>query len=189
MSSLAYNVGMNTFNIFVSSRRLAVALSLSLGLASLVAPAAAFDLPSAAPKGQVLFKITGSIGAKNTPDAAAFDLALLDALPQKTYATKTPWFKEPAKFSGPLLRDVLGAAKAKGTVLNAMALNDYKVLIPMADADTYDVIVVTKLNGKLISVRDKGPIFIMYPFDDVPELKTGVFYGRSIWQLQSMSVQ
>lgn len=151
--------------------------------------ALALDLSNTPAKGPVLLKIMGNISSKNTPEAAAFDLALLDALPQKTYATKTPWFKEPVQFSGPLLRDVLAAAKAKGTTLNALALNDYKVMIPMDDANKYDVMVVTKMGGKTISVRDKGPVFIMYPFDDVPELKNGVFYSRSIWQLQSIAIQ
>jgi hypothetical protein len=179
---------MTTFTSLVHIRKFTIALCLGAGLCGLAA-AQAFDMPSTPPKGPVLIKITGNIGAKNTPDAAAFDQALLDALPQKTYATKTPWFKEPMQFTGPLLRDVLASVKAKGTLLNALALNDYKVLIPMDDATKYDVIVATKMNGKAISVREKGPIFIMYPFDDVPDLKNGVFYSRSIWQLQSVSVQ
>jgi hypothetical protein len=164
-------------------------LLFSTVLACFTAGLGAFELPVTPPKGPVILKIIGAVGAKNTPDAAAFDAALLDALPQTTYTATTPWFKEPAQFSGPLLRDVLKLAKAQGTLLNATALNDYKALIPMDDVTRYNVILARKMNGKEIAVRDKGPLFVMYPFDTVPELKNMVFFSRSIWQLHTISVQ
>lgn len=180
---------MTTHQTHISNRTIWTSLVLCSVLACFSAVVSAFELPTTPPKGPVILKITGAVGAKNTPDAAAFDAALLDALPQTTYTATTPWFKEPAKFSGPLLRDVLKLAKAQGTILNATALNDYKALIPMDDVTRYDVILARKMNGKPIAIRDKGPIFVMYPFDTVPQLKDMVFFSRSIWQLHSISVQ
>jgi hypothetical protein len=149
----------------------------------------AFELPPAAPKGQVLLTVNGNIGVKNTPDAAAFDADLLDALPQKSFVTATPWYKEPAKFTGPLLRDVLQALKASGTSIKATALNDYKVSIPMQDVLKYDVILARQVDGKFISVREKGPLFVIYPFDSAAELKNLTYFNRSIWQLKALSVE
>ena len=36
--------------------------------------------------------------------------------------------------------------------------------------------------------RDKGPLFMMYPFDGHPELRGAVHYSRAIWQLRHLEV-
>jgi hypothetical protein len=149
----------------------------------------AFEMPTSAPKGKVLLTVKGKIGVKNTPNAALLDAALLDALPQHSFTTGTPWFKRPVQFSGPLLRDLLQALQAQGTSLKAVALNDYKIDIPMEDAFQYDVILARQINGRTLSVRDKGPIFVIYPFESHPELKTLSYYGRCIWQLKELKVE
>ncbi|MBL7090001.1 MAG: molybdopterin-dependent oxidoreductase [Acidovorax sp.] len=140
------------------------------------------------PAGPVILTISGKVGSTNLQGVAAFDLAMLEALPQRSFVTSTPWYKEPTKFTGPLLRDVLAAAKASGVALEAMALNDYKTSIPMEDARQFDVIVAHRINDQPISVRTKGPLFIIYPFDTTPELKAAKYYGRSAWQLKSLKV-
>jgi hypothetical protein len=38
-------------------------------------------------------------------------------------------------------------------------------------------------------VRDKGPLFIVYPYDSDPQLATQTFYGRSAWQLAKLIVK
>jgi len=81
---------------------------------------AAFALD--APKGKVVLSISGKIGPGNAAGRADFDMAMLEALPQHSFATSTPWFKVARKFTGPLLRDVLAAAGAQGNTLVAVAL-------------------------------------------------------------------
>jgi hypothetical protein len=70
------------------------------------------------------FRISGKVGDKNAANGAEFDMAMLEALLQKTLTTNTPRDRPPIKFTGPLLRDVISAAKAKGTTLEAIATND-----------------------------------------------------------------
>jgi hypothetical protein len=164
--------------------RLITPLLVALSLGSAL-PCAALQ----APAGKVILTISGQIAEKNAGNTAVFDLAMLEKLPQQTFTTKTPWDKQPVKFSGPLLRDVLAAAKASGTTLNAMALNDYKTAIPMEDAKRFDVILAHKMNGEAIPVRTKGPLFIIYPFDSKPELQSTRFYERAAWQLKSINVE
>ena len=149
----------------------------------------AFELPKEAPQGAVILTVSGNIGVKNPADAALFDAALLDALPQHSFVSTTPWLKHPATFTGPLLKDVLQALKAQGTRLKALALNDYKIDIPLEDAFKYDVILTRKVDGRVLTVREKGPIFVMYPFERFPELKTDTYYSRCIWQLKSFRVE
>lgn len=148
-------------------------------------PAAALE----APKGKVILTISGKVADKNTPTSATFDMAMLEKLPQQTFTTLTPWDKKPIKFTGPLLRDVLAAAKAQGTVIKAAALNDYQTSIPLDDAQKFDVILAHKMNGESIPVKTKGPLFIVYPFDSKAELRSTVYYERSAWQLKSMAIE
>jgi hypothetical protein len=116
-------------------------------------------------------------------------MAMLEKFPQKTFTTLTPWDKAPIKFSGPLLRDVLAAAKANGTVIKAAALNDYQTSIPFEDSQKFEVILAHKMNDKSIPVRTKGPLFIVYPFDDKAELRAAMYYERSAWQLKSLKIE
>lgn len=169
------------FRTLQSSLRRTFALGATL---CLLAPAWALEPPA----GAVILTISGKVGETNQAGAALFDLAMLEALPQQSFVTNTPWYKEPTKFTGPLLRDVLAAAKASGATLEAMALNDYKTSIPMDDARQFNMIVAHRINDQPISVRTKGPLFIIYQFDSVPALKAAKYYGRSAWQLKSLKV-
>ena len=141
------------------------------------------------PKGRAVLTVSGKIGVKNRGEAAAFDMAMLEALPQHSFTTRTPWYDRPVKFTGPLLSDVLEAVKASGSTLSAVAINDYKISIPMGDVGKYKVIVARQIDDKSIPVREKGPLFVVYPFDSAAELRTSTYYERSIWQLKALDVQ
>ena len=158
---------------------------LAASLLALGCSAHALDKPT----GKVILTIAGKVGAYNSPQGAQFDLAMIEKLPSRTFTTMTPWDKAPIKFTGPLLRDVLAAAKANGTTLKAAALNDYQTASPAEDATKYDVIMAVKMNDAYIPVKTKGPLFIVYPFDTKPELKAPAFYERSAWQLKSLTVE
>lgn len=141
------------------------------------------------PTGKVILTLSGKILENNNAGNADFDLAMLEKLPQTSFTTRTPWEKRLVKFSGPLLRDVLAAAKAKGTTMHAVAVNDYKTTIPISDAENFAVIVAHKMNDQAISVRTKGPLFIVYPFDSKPQLQDEVYFNRSAWQLRSLEIE
>jgi hypothetical protein len=149
------------------------------------APAAALDPPS----GKVVLTVTGKIAARNAPEGASFDMTLLEQLPRQTFMTKTPWYPKPRKFTGVLLRDVLKAAGAVPGKLNAAALNDYRVEIPAEDVAQGDAMLAYLLDDQPMTVREKGPLVIIYPFDDKPELRSAVHYSRAIWQLRALDVQ
>lgn len=137
---------------------------------------------------KVILTVTNAVGDKNIPSTATFDLAMLEALPQKSFTTMTPWGKAPISFTGPLLHDVLAAAKATGETITAAAINDYSIVIPYDDSIKFDVIVAHHMDNRTIPVRTKGPLFIVYPFDAKQELKSSVYYRRSVWQLKSLTI-
>ena len=141
------------------------------------------------PAGPVVLTVAGRVRTPNDGDRANFDMAMLERLPQTSFSTRTPWYAQARKFTGPLLRDVLAAAGASGSVLRAVALNDYWVEIPADDAARHDVILARLLDDKPMAVRDKGPLFMIYPFDAQPELRNPVYYSRSAWQLRTLEVR
>ncbi len=160
---------------------LAAGIALSLG--------SVFAGALGTPTGKVVLTITGKIGQTNSPQGAQFDMVMLEKLPQHSFTTLTPWGKKPIQFTGPLLRDVLAAVKAQGSVITAMALNDYQTSIPVEDAMKYDMVIAHKMNGQAIAVKTKGPLFIVYPFDAKPELRSATYYERSPWQLKSLTLK
>lgn len=153
--------------------------------AALWRPASALDRP----QGRVVLTIGGLIGEKNAADRAEFDMAMLAALPQHSFSTRTPWYPAARKFTGPLLRDVLAAVGAKGQTLRAVALNDYKVTLPVEDCKRYPVVLARLMDDQPMPVRDKGPLFIIYPFDSDEALRSERYYSRSAWQLKHIEVE
>jgi hypothetical protein len=91
---------------------------------------------------------------------------------------------------GPLVRDLLKLAGASGVSAFGLALDTYEVEIPFKDFEEFDVIAAIEVDGKEISVRHKGPAWIVYPTGDHPELrKSAIYEARSIWQLKQLSIK
>jgi len=161
--------------------RRAALLTVCIGLTG---PALALDKPA----GPVVLSLSGEIAQRNNGERADFDMDMLAALPQHTLITTSPWHHRPTRFTGPLLRDVLAGVGASGRKVNATALNNYQIEIPIEDLQKYSVVLVRLVDGQPVRIRDKGPLLIMYPFDQTSTLRTQVFYGRAIWQLRHLEV-
>lgn len=144
-------------------------------------PAAAETL--AMPKGQVLLTVSGNITTTNDAGTAVLDLEMLQALETRKIETTTIWTEGTQVFEGVRLKTLVDALGLEGTTLRATAINDYAVDIPFADATQDGPIVAYLLNGKEMSVRDKGPLWIVYPYDENADFRTEVIYSRSIWQM------
>jgi hypothetical protein len=157
------------------------------GSAVLGRPASAAQLQ--APKGDVILSVTGKITHTNTPEGAAeFDRDMLEALGLDSFTTQTPWYPNPVAFEGVLAAKVMAAVGAQGTLATATALNDYSTEIPVADFARFGVLFALKRDGAYMPVRDKGPIFIVYPYDKDPMLHSRSYYGRSAWQVTRLAI-
>lgn len=75
------------------------------------------------------------------------------------------------------------------TTVHLVAANDYSFDIPLSDLTEYDVILAMQADGTRLSIRDKGPIWLMYPVDDFPELQDPKYNLRLIWQLTVMELR
>lgn len=143
----------------------------------------------AKPTGKVLLTMSGNIENKNADGKAVFDLASLEKLGTVTFQTTTPWYNGRTTFTGISLQKLMDYVGAKGSVVKVTALNDYTTIIPLSDFKKYNVILAVKVNGEYMRIRDKGPLFIVYPYDSIPELNNQVYYSRSAWQVSRMSIE
>ncbi len=172
----------------VLARRLGAVLLLVLAMLVLAdgsLPAQALDRPS----GPVILTISGAITHTNDGDKAIFDRALLEGLGKTTLRTTTPWTDGVMTFEGVTMKKVLEAVGATGRKLRAVAINDYAIELDAAEFDTIPALLALTMNGEVMRVRDKGPIWLVYPRDDMPALRHGSHSYKWIWQLKSITVR
>lgn len=144
--------------------------------------------PLVAPQGEVLLKVTGNIAVANSGNELHLDREQLMAIDPRAVETSTPWTDGVKRFEGPLFRSVLEAAGARGERVRVRTLNDYTVEIPLSDLEQYDVILALQQDGAPLEVRELGPVFVLYPFDDYPELFNQSVRHRSAWHVISLDV-
>lgn len=165
----------------------AVALALSCVVSTALAQDAPAPLP--APTGEVILTVSGNIANTNAEGVLALDAALFATLPQHSFTTSTIWTEGTATYTGVLLRDLLAAAGATGSTVTLTALNDYEISMPAADALEDGPLLANLSNDEPMSVRDKGPVWMIFPFDDVAAYRTEQTYSRSIWQLNRIEIK
>lgn len=152
--------------------------------------------PLAAPTGRVLLTISGNIGITNSSTnsdlgqaVAEFDLALLDALPQHEFNTETPWTNGMHRFSGVLLTDLLQRVDAKSPQLRALAFNEFFSEVDMSRPDLSSLLLTTRIDGRPMRIRDKGPTWLMLPLSDLKQLNNKRYHELLIWQLRTLDVK
>jgi hypothetical protein len=136
-----------------------------------------------------ILTISGKVSASDPEAGLTFGRAELEAMGTVSFETNTPWYKQPVKFEGVPLDKLMQKVGASGQRVIAMALNDYSTEIPIEDFAKHHAILAIKRDGAYMSIRDKGPLFIVYPYDSDPELKSQKFYSRSAWQVNRLIVK
>jgi hypothetical protein len=159
----------------------------AVAILTLASPANAGSLP--VPTGHVILKVTGAVTNTNTDDKARFDRAALEAMATDELLTSTPWTKGVQRFRGFQLDTLLRAVGATGNQLRAIALNDYSSVMPIDDTVASGAFLAVRVNGEPMSVRDRGPLWIVFPYDSNPRLTTDAYLNRSVWQLKELVVE
>jgi len=141
-------------------------------------------LPASLPANGAEIAVSGSSVAK----PLVIESGQLASLPAHEITTTTPWTGR-ARFSGPRLTEVLAQLGAAGSRVSLIAIDDYKVELSMADIRRYEPIVALSMNGDSLPPRGRGPFWLMFPFDDHPELQNDAWYFRAIWQIDRIRVE
>ena len=141
------------------------------------------------PTGEVLLTISGNIRYTNSENGAEFDLAMLEALGATAITTETPWTDQATSFTGVRLNILLKAVGARSMMFRAQAFDNYWYDVTDVDYEKYPVVVAYKRDGEFMSARNLGPLWLMFPFDDYPELLTETNKASCVWQLNSLVVK
>ncbi|MEP2920619.1 molybdopterin-dependent oxidoreductase [Sulfitobacter sp.] len=126
--------------------------------------------------------------ATHNGQTRTFDRAELEALGTASIETTTIWTEGVQTFEGVPLAVLMQELGAQDGKILATAINDYTIEIPLSDATENGPILALKMNGEQMSVRDKGPVWVVYPYDADADYRTEVIYSRSIWQLDRIEV-
>jgi hypothetical protein len=142
----------------------------------------------AMPQGTVILEVDGAIHRQSAGTTAQLDLAMLDALPQISFSTTTIWTQGIASFSGPPLLSVLDWLEADPGKITASAANEYSITLSPDTVDQAFPILATRKDGVPFSLRDSGPIWLIYPFDSDEKYSNDLIYSQSVWQLTGLHV-
>jgi hypothetical protein len=145
--------------------------------------------PLAKPTGPVILTVTGAISETNAPGRAEFDRKMLEALGLESMTTTTNWTDGKQVFEGVRVSKLLDAVGAKGTTLSTVALDDYTSTVPMEVLTKFPALFALSMNGKALTPRDKGPVWIVLPRDDYPVLADPKYDSYWVWQLKSIVVK
>ncbi|MWB77284.1 molybdopterin-dependent oxidoreductase [Pseudooceanicola sp. 216_PA32_1] len=160
--------------------RTASAPAIILAILCLALPGWA-DLPRAS--GPVILTIT-----KNGEETAALDRQGLEGLPVSDFTTTTIWTDGPQTFRGVRLAALLERLEVRDGTLSLVAANGYAIRIAVADIRPDGALLAYQRNGAPMSLRDKGPLWLVYPYDSDPSFRTEVKYANSIWQLDQIDI-
>ncbi|NOX40401.1 MAG: hypothetical protein GXP05_07770 [Alphaproteobacteria bacterium] len=152
--------------------------------------------------GFVLFVFAASFGSTTLAQTAltirskalgkelALTLTQLRDMSQETVVTGNEFVDGKRVFRGPLMRDVMqcfSSVLPKTVILTAA--NDFQSEAPVEEFFKYNVILALSVDGVALSMRDKGPLWMIYPMSDFPELRDPIYNSRLIWQLISIDYQ
>lgn len=135
---------------------------------------------------KVVLTVSGKV---TNGEALEFSLTDLEALGTARITTSSPWETEAVSFEGVPMALLLQAVGATGHTAAIMALNKYRTEVPVSDFIDHGVILASRKNGEPMPISDKGPLFVVYPFDDKPELNTEIYHARSAWQVRSIIIE
>lgn len=145
--------------------------------------------PLATPDGKIILEVHGALANTNSDSAAVFDMAMLKALPAVQLETSTAVTDGVRRFDGFLMRDLLALVGANGATVTATALNDYVMEFAGDEFHEFDVLVAYAMDGAPLLASDKGPLWIVYPRDQHPQLQDIRYDYRWVWQLTRLDIE
>ncbi|WP_339490634.1 oxidoreductase [Pseudomonas sp. EL_65y_Pfl2_R95] len=124
--------------------------------------------------------------------SVSLTLSELETMPKRMLTTLEPNEQEAVEWTGVDLNYLLtqlNISPESYTSLRLEALNSYSVIIPRQDIQQFRPIIAYLRNGKSMPVSEYGPLYLIYPFNEFPELNVQLYYNRSIWQLSKISLK
>lgn len=120
-------------------------------------------MPSQAP----ILTVTGKIGATNDGNTILMDLTILEQAGLVEYTVIDPFEERPIRYRGVLMRNLLALWQVATDAERAhiIALDDYKIDIPLSDFRQYPVLLALQADGVYMQPDYRGPAILVYPVD------------------------
>jgi hypothetical protein len=144
--------------------------------------------PVPPPTQKPVLTMTGKISAANRGQALVFDQRTLGELRLVQVRLYEPWAKKTMEFRGVWLQDLLAVAgvRAGADKLHMTALDDYEVVLTMAEVRSGGIMLATKAgDGSAIPIDKGGPIRIVF----MDGVKAGANPDQWIWSLKTIDVE
>jgi hypothetical protein len=167
------------------STTIAIAVTAVLAAFSL-SPVAAQQSAKAAQGASVILTVDGK---PQDGKRAEFTLADLERLPRTAIRTTTPWHDGEQRFEGVLLADLAEHLGVRGGTMQVAALDRRRTTIPVSDFAQHRPLLAFRRNGATMGVKEKGPLFVVYPYDADPALRHEPYLTRSVWQVRSITFE
>jgi hypothetical protein len=184
------------------------------GMAGLMLQARPAVAAPGASGGPTLLTVSGAVGGKGNrgpldpaldqmlakhgiqfAKAWAFDAAALQRLPAVSIQPTLEYDAKPHTLKGPLLETVLqaaGIAPGAAVTLGLRAVDGYNVVVSLADARGYRMMVATHLDGAPLALGGLGPQWAVYDADRLPAFKDKPLkerFGLCPWGLYHIDVK
>jgi hypothetical protein len=146
------------------------------------------ELPAAS--GDVVITVDGAVSKSNRGGAIELDLATIEQMGLVRYVVHDPWLNGDFEFTGVLLSAFVDAVGASpdATTLKFRAIDDYEVELALADVRRWPIMLATRTNGAPMTIEDKGPTRVVFPYDQFPEIDQLTYKDLWIWQISSITV-
>lgn len=118
-----------------------------------------------------------------------FTLQQLAALPQTSITTATPWTQGKHRYRGVAIGTLLQRLNMSPPAFKVHALNDFWARVPTAVALQYRAILATHVDDQPMSRRNKGPLWIILPLSEHPELNQEKYHNYMVWQARTIEVE
>jgi hypothetical protein len=126
------------------------------------------------------------------------------SFPQKVIETNTPWTNgAKLRYRGASLKEVLAKNGLSGAkIIEGIALDDYQARLEKKEIDAYDPIIATEIGCtdadrasavcaagqefRPLTDADRGPYYIVWPYDQLPKASDPGDNSRWIWFLVAL---
>lgn len=130
---------------------------------------------------------TAGLSVHGPEGERAYTVAEIEALPLYRVVTTSPWEVGELTFEGVLLRDFLKlAGLAEAPAITIRAADGYTQMLPREEWADVPALLATRQDGRPLTRRTQGPIRLIYPLKDMPELDTEIRKPRWVWLIESI---
>ena len=135
--------------------------------------------------------IAGGTLSMTKSDGSVIKLSMeqLMEMPATEFYTSTPWTTGVQKFRGVSFKDLFEAHGIDSEAVSVSALNDYSVMVPTNVLREDGAILTYHLNDAEMSIREKGPFWVIFPYDSDVRFQTDNYWSYSVWQVKSVDAQ